>query len=73
VGPEIPKFEIALLFNQHRRAKSAQESGQPGWGLGLTLVKGVIDAHHGSVTVESETGKGTRFILEIPSADPRAA
>ena len=44
-GAAIPQAEIPLLFQQYRRAKSAHESSQTGWGLGLTLVKGVVDAH----------------------------
>jgi signal transduction histidine kinase len=65
-GPPISEGEIALLFQQYRRSKSAQVGSKTGWGLGLTLVKGVVEAHKGKVRVESSEGKGTSFILEIP-------
>jgi signal transduction histidine kinase len=65
-GKPIPEKEIPLLFQNYRRSKSAQEGTQIGWGLGLTLVKGVVDAQNGRVWVESAKGKGTSFIVEIP-------
>jgi signal transduction histidine kinase len=68
-GRHISDNEIPLLFQQYRRAKSAVESKQTGWGLGLTLVKGVVEAHRGKVRVESSEGMGTSFILEIPFSE----
>lgn len=65
-GPVIAEDEIAVLFQQFRRSKSAQEGTKAGWGLGLTLVKGVANAHRGTVGVESSENKGTTFLLEIP-------
>ncbi len=70
IGKPIAESEIPLLFQRFRRSKSAQEGSTTGWGLGLTLVKGVVDAHHGKVRVESLDGKGTSFILEIPFRGP---
>lgn len=69
-GSPIPENEQKLLFEQYRRSKSAQESAKTGWGLGLTLVKGVVDAHGGTVRVESGPGRGTSFILELPRSLP---
>lgn len=65
-GNPIPELEVPGLFEPFRRSKSAQEGSKTGWGLGLTLVKGVVDAHKGSVRVESSEGKGTTFYLDIP-------
>lgn len=65
-GTPIPSDEMPLLFEQYRRAKTAHESNQTGWGLGLTLVKGVVDAHEGEIHVESVQGKGTTFTIQIP-------
>jgi signal transduction histidine kinase len=63
-GPPISKEDQTILFKEFRRAKSAE--GKKGWGLGLTVVKGLAEAHHGSVRVESDGVTGTTFIIEIP-------
>ena len=65
-GNPIPVEEQKLLFQPFLRAKAAQDSGKKGWGLGLTLVKGIAEAHGGTVTVESSAEKGTTFTLSIP-------
>ncbi len=65
-GTPISEKELPLLFQHHRRTQSAHEGTKTGWGLGLTLVKGVVDAHAGQVKVESAEGKGTSFILILP-------
>jgi signal transduction histidine kinase len=69
-GPVIPEQEIPRLFQKFRRATSKDISTPPGWGLGLTVVKGVVDAHKGKIHVASAEGTGTRFTLEIPCAPP---
>ena len=65
-GVPIPKEELPVLFENYRRSKSSEAGGKSGWGLGLTLVKGVADAHRGRVSVKSEEGSGTTFVIEIP-------
>ena len=65
-GSPIRPEDQATLFDQFRRTKSAQASGMKGWGLGLTLVRGIIEVHGGHVTVESEEKKGTTFTLTFP-------
>lgn len=69
-GKPIPENEIPLLFQNFRRAKSANEGTKTGWGLGLTVVKGVVEAHKGKIRVESNAGSGTSFIIEIPMTEP---
>lgn len=63
-GKPIPSEEVPNLFEQYRRLRSSQD--KPGWGLGLTMVKGMVDAHKGSISVESEKNKGTTFIIKLP-------
>jgi signal transduction histidine kinase len=63
-GKPIPSSEQATLFQQFRRTRSAEN--KTGWGLGLTLVQGMTQAHHGKVRVESLDGKGTTFTIELP-------
>jgi len=63
-GNPITEENQSVLFQRFRRAKTAD--AQTGWGLGLTVVKGVTEAHHGIVKVESSPEAGTTFIVEIP-------
>jgi len=63
-GKPISYDEQPILFQQFRRAQTAEN--KPGWGLGLTIVKGVTEAHGGTVRIESVEGKGTTFIIELP-------
>jgi len=58
--------EQSQLFHAFRRARSAQTSGKEGWGLGLSLVQGVVEAHGGKVQVKSTPKTGTTFTLEFP-------
>lgn len=63
-GPGIAPEDLPELFNQYRRFDSAQ--GSEGLGLGLTMVKAVIERHGGRIVCESELGKGSTFILLLP-------
>jgi PAS domain S-box-containing protein len=65
-GNPIPVEEQEQLFHYFTRAKSAEASGQKGWGIGLTLVRGVAEAHGGSVGVESTRERGTTFRVRLP-------
>ena len=65
-GRFIPPEEQAVLFNPYSRSETALNSGKVGWGLGLTLVRGVAEAHGGTVSVESRPDQGTTFTVKIP-------
>ncbi|MBC7397503.1 MAG: HAMP domain-containing histidine kinase [Bdellovibrionales bacterium] len=65
-GPEISPFEQTKLFESFHRSDSAKRGVAQGWGLGLSLVKGIATAHSGEIKVVSGVGLGTTFILEIP-------
>jgi len=69
-GVPISAGDRATLFDPFARAITAQAAAERGWGLGLTLVKGCVEAHGGSVVVQSEAESGTRFTLRFP-ADAR--
>ena len=69
-GHAIPPEDQAQLFEPFKRLESAQAGDKKGWGLGLTLVKGIVEAHGGTVTVQSQEKLGTTFSLTLP-LDPR--
>lgn len=64
-GIGIPKEEQALVFSRFFRAHNAENI--PGTGLGLNIVKRYVDLLRGSITFESETGKGTTFRCVLPA------
>ena len=63
-GPGIAAQDLPELFNQYRRFDSSQ--GSEGLGLGLTMVKAVVERHGGRISCESVVGKGTTFSLQLP-------
>ena len=65
-GEPIALHDQDKLFEMFSRTDSAQSSGQIGWGLGLTLVKGLATAHGGEVKVESSFENGTVFSVKLP-------
>jgi len=68
-GVGIPEQEIPKLFDRFFRASTSVAT--PGTGLGLSIVKSIIDAHGGTISVESEEHCGTIFSVELPlEADP---
>ena len=69
-GVGISKDEIAHLFSDFYRGKSGQMT-ESSHGLGLTISRRIIDAHSGSISVDSESGKGTTFSIRIPIYSPQ--
>ncbi|MFN0166229.1 MAG: sensor histidine kinase [Bryobacteraceae bacterium] len=67
-GPGIPPEEQPHLFDPFFRGSRAIGDQIHGTGLGLNLVKKIVEAHGGTVRVESEPMKGTVFIIRIPAA-----
>lgn len=64
-GNPIALEAQSILFQQFRRTVSAEE--QTGWGLGLFLARSIIETHQGTIEIESAEGKGTSFIVKLPS------
>ena len=71
-GPGIPPAERERVFEPFYRGAAAQRNETPGNGLGLSLVRRVVLAHHGRVRVEDAAGGGTAVVIELPAA-PAAA
>jgi signal transduction histidine kinase len=66
-GPGIPASEHARIFERFHRLGSELRRETQGVGIGLSIVKHIIEAHGGRVRVESEPGKGSRFTIELPT------
>jgi PAS domain S-box-containing protein len=65
-GRAIAPEDLPSLFDQFRRTKEAERGSVGGWGLGLTLVRGLTEAQGGMVKVESYPREGTRFTVDVP-------
>lgn len=65
-GIGISRKDRSHIFEPFYRAKDVVDEQIHGNGLGLSLVKQIVEAHHGTVKVESEIGKGSRFIVDLP-------
>lgn len=65
-GGGIPADKLHDIFKPFFTTKVADEQGQGGTGLGLSLCKDIIEAHQGRIRVESAIGKGTTFTLKFP-------
>jgi len=68
-GPGIALDDQQKLFREFVQLQSGQQSGHAGTGLGLALVRRLVELHGGRVWVESEVGKGSRFIVRLPLKD----
>lgn len=64
-GAGIPAEDHDRIFERFWKGRNA--AGTEGSGLGLSIVKAIAEAHSGTVRLESEVGKGSRFVLVIPS------
>ena len=65
-GIGIPPDEVGLLFRRFARASNAKKAMIAGTGIGLFLVKTLVDKHGGSVVVDSRLNEGTTFTIELP-------
>lgn len=65
-GIGISKEELKKIFDKFYRVTSAKAKKTRGSGLGLTLSKHIIEAHGGTIEVESEPGNGSKFTIKIP-------
>lgn len=66
-GPGIPSDEQKHIFDPFFRGRKALQDQVHGTGLGLNLAKKVVEAHGGTIRVESEAGRGAEFIVRIPA------
>ena len=65
-GTGIPESELPLIFDRFHRVEGARGRTYEGTGIGLALVKELIELHKGEVSVESIVGRGTTFTVRLP-------
>jgi two-component system cell cycle sensor histidine kinase PleC len=67
-GPGIAAADIPRILEAYGRTDAAERGAAEGTGLGLTLVKAMIELHGGTLEIESEPGRGSTFTLRFPPA-----
>ena len=65
-GPGISSDELPHVFDRYYQA---QRKNRDGIGLGLSIARGIVEAHGGRIWVESEEGKGSTFFFTLPVGD----
>ncbi len=65
-GIGILKEDLPRVFERMFRSQKRQKAGAGGAGLGLSISKGIVEAHGGRIGIESEEGKGTKCFFTLP-------
>ena len=72
-GPGIPAEHLPLVFERFYRADPSRSRQDGGTGIGLAIVRSVVEAHGGKIWAESTVGKGATFSFVLPVGDDQAA
>jgi signal transduction histidine kinase len=72
-GEGIAETDLPRVFERFFRGDPARARGYVGAGLGLTIARGIVEAHGGRIWVESIPGRGSKFSFTLPKADLRQA
>ncbi|KAB8139144.1 cell wall metabolism sensor histidine kinase WalK [Gracilibacillus oryzae] len=68
-GIGIPVEDLPLIFERFHRVEKSRSRELGGTGLGLAIVKNLVELQNGTISVNSQVGKGTRFQLSFPAAE----
>jgi len=66
-GIGMDRKEVRKIFQKFYRTKKAEESGEAGTGIGLSIVEQIVTQHGGSIDVSSSPGRGSCFTLVLPA------
>jgi signal transduction histidine kinase len=66
-GPGITPEDRTHLFERFYRGEAGRQSKAPGTGLGLAICRELVELHRGKITMESEVGRGSRFVVWLPA------
>jgi two-component system sensor histidine kinase/response regulator len=69
-GIGISNEQLPFIFDQFYRVSRREDQKIRGTGLGLAIAKKIVEAHHGSIQVSSEPGRGSTFSVRLPKAEP---
>lgn len=69
-GVGIPKDKLGIIFERFRQVNSSLTRDHEGSGIGLSLVKSLVEMHGGEIAVKSEYGEGTEFSIKLPVEQP---
>lgn len=72
-GDGIPPEDLPHIFEQFYRGEKSRNRTTGGSGLGLAIAKGIVEAHGGQISVQSQPGRGTQFTFSLPRTRTRAA
>jgi len=70
-GPGVPEEDLPKVFDQFYRVEKSRSLGYGGSGLGLPIVKRIVELHKGKVDIESKPGVRTRVIVRLPGYNAR--
>ena len=65
-GIGIPKNDLQYIFERFYRVDKSRSKNTGGIGIGLSIVKSIVDAHNGEIFVESKLNEGTEFLIKLP-------
>jgi signal transduction histidine kinase len=68
-GPGMTRRAVRKIFNRFYQADRSLSRHAEGCGLGLSIAKFIVDAHKGTISVESKVGKGSTFTVKLPACN----